>query len=150
MISIFLFISHAAHVSLILRSLEAKYRWQHLNPSKSVLHEQFCICRTKNTPLSLFLSFGQPTVNTPENPLCSCRWNQEGKQQEMLYIEQITCSIVFLLLLTSLYDTVQPYWNLWHCEQHSVKFDASFTVTRPWGGTYRSTGMRSWEQSFVA
>lgn len=105
---------------------------------------------TNNTPLLHLLSFRPTTINTPENPLCSCRWNQEGKQQEMLYIEQITCSTLFILLLMSLYDMVQPYWTLWHCEKCRIQFDASFTVThslRCDPHLCRSNYM--WEQSFI-
>lgn len=125
----YLFMNPFMYCKKIPYYVSKKQQKQHLIPSKFVLHEQFLIwiC-LNNTSLSHLLSFRHTAVNTPENPLCR-RWNQEGKQQEMLYIEQITRSILFISLLVSFYDIFQPYWTLWHCEKYKIQFDASFSVT---------------------
>lgn len=142
--------NHIYALSFLALSIDYPSKKQlklHLNPSKLVLHEQFLIwiCRTNNTPLSHLLSFRHTTINTPEDPLYSCRWNQEAKLQEMLYIEQITCSTLLISLLMSLDDMVQPY-----CEKRRKQFDASFTVTHQLRcDPHVCSRNNMWEQSFI-
>lgn len=115
-----------------------------------MLHEEFLIwiC-CSNSSLSYLLSFRHTTINTPEHSLCSCRWKQEGKQQEMLYIEQITCSMLFILLLMSLYDIFQPFWTLWHREKRRIQIDDSFSVRRQLRCDPHVCSNSTWEQSFI-
>lgn len=88
-----------------------------------MLLKQFLIwiCHTNKTAPSHLPSFRHNTKNTPENPLCCCRWKQEGKQQERLYIEQMTCSTLLIecsCLYWTWFSHVEPCDTVKNAEQN--------------------------------